>query len=382
MLRHLNDAVLRRYVDEPDALLSYEKQHLVQCLRCRQAFDESRRNARSAAQVLNDAEEPVDTAAVRAAILRRAQRPGDDVSAQTRMSRSRVDAWRSFTGVAAALVIALLFSYAPFRAYAQSLLTIFEPRDVTPISVTHADLEQLHTVPELNELGTVRESGNGSAQRFTSLAAAARFAQQIVSHPSYLPATVPHTTDFRVEPRHVVRFTFDERKARASAAHKHLTLPAPPPGLDGATLTAEVGPFVVQSYGMQLETLHGKRPMHDRGFPRDAVLVAEGPVPAARSTSLSADTIESYLLSLPNVPQDVKTQIRAIRDPASTLPIPVAIDKTTAQPLTVHGARGLLIGDNTGVGSVILWVSRGKFYWVAGGYSADEMTKVANSMTP
>ena len=381
MFRHLNDAVLRRYVDEPEALLSYEKEHLVQCLRCRRTLDALRDNARSTARALNDVEAPVDTAAARAAILAWA-RSGDDTAVDVRRPRRAIGDWRSLSALVATLVVALLFSYAPFRAYAQSLLTIFEPREVTPISVTRADIGQLRSLPELNELGTLRESGSGTMQRFTSLAAAQQFAHRTFSRPSYLPAGVPRTAEFEVDPRRTVRFTFDERKARASAARKHFTLPRPPAGLDGATLTADVGPFVIQSYGMQLGQPHEKHPARDRQFPRDAVVVAEGPVPAVRSTSVSANTIGSYLLSLPNVPQDVKAQIRAISDPASTLPVPFEVDTTTARPVTVHGARGLLVGDNTGVGSIVYWVSGGKMYYLAGGYAADEITKVANSMTP
>ncbi len=381
MFRHLNDAALRRYVDEPEALLSYEKEHLVQCLRCRQTLDAVRANARAAARALSTAEEPVDTTSARAAILARSRRSTHTVGLRAEAKPARLRDWRPLSAIAAALIVAFALSYAPFRAYAQNVLTIFQPREVTPISVTHADLEQLHSAPELSELGTVRESNRGKMQRFSSLAAARQFAHQSFSRPAYLPASVTHTVEYGIEPLHVVRFTFDERKARASAARKHFTLPPPPSGLDGATLTAELGPFVVQSYGMRLEQRHGKHAPRDREFPRDAIIVAQGPVPAVRSTSLSANTIESYLLSLPNVPQNVKAQIRAIRDPASTLPIPVAIDKSTSRPVLVHGARGLLIGDNTGVGSIVLWVSGGTFYWVIGGYSADEMTKVANSMT-
>ena len=382
MLRHLNDAVLRRYVDEPDALLSYEKEHLVQCLRCRQAFDGVRANARSAARALHEAEEPVDMASARAAILERAQRRGDAVALRVQPARRGFRDWRPFSAVAAAVVVTLLFSYAPFRAYAQTLLTIFEPREVAPISVTHADLKQLRALPELNELGTVHVSGSRTMQRFTSLAAAQQFARTTFAHPSYLPPSVSHTAEFQVDPRRTLRFTFDERKARATAARKHFTLPKPPAGLDGATLTADLGPFVLQSYGTKFEQLHEKGHSESHQFPHDAVIVAEGPVPAVRSTSVSANTIGSYLLSLPNIPEDIKAQIRAIRDPQSTLPVPFIVDKNTAQRVTIHGAQGLLVGDNTGVGSVVYWVSGGTMYYVVGGYAADEMTKVANSITP
>lgn len=382
MLRHLNDAVLRRYVDEPDALLSYEKEHLVQCLRCRRTLDAVRLNARSVVAALSDTEEPYDLAATRASIIARAQRLNEETAISEHTSHRTTRDWRWLSAIAAVAVFTMLFSYAPFRAYAQNLLTIFEPREVTPISITRADLEEMHGIPQLRELGTVQETGGGATQRFTSSGAAEQYARQVLVRPSYLPGSVAHTVEYRVHPSKTVRFTFDERKAKASAARRHFTLPPPPAGLDGATFTAEVGPIMLQSYGADFSKLHGKNVVPDHEFPRNAIIIAQAPVPSVQTTSVAANTIESYLLSLPNVPEDVKAQIRAIRDPASALPIPFAVDKTTAQPVMINGTRGLLIGDNTGVGGVVIWVTGGKVYSVAGGYTADEITRVANSMIP
>lgn len=380
MSRHPDNTVLRRYVDEPDALLSYEKSHLLECLRCRRALEQLRENAAGAALLLALDDASPNLGAARASIFERAAAFDAVVSLDERAASSATS-WR-WLSVAAAAVAVLAFTYAPFRAYAQSVLTIFQPRELAPISMTRADVAQLRDVPKLEEVGVVSVSGSKKAVHFTSIAAAQRFAHETILHPSYLPSTLGRASDVQVSPPQSIRFTFDARKAKASAARKHEAIPPAPAGVDGSTLTAQIAPFVVQSYGTDLSTLHREHDYDERGFPRNAVVIAQGRVPAVRSNGVRADEIESYLISLPNVPEDVKSQIRAMRNPSDTIPVPVAIDKTSAQEVTIHGARGLLIGDNTGVGSVVVWLANGTFYSVAGGLTADEITKVANSLTP
>jgi hypothetical protein len=381
MTRHLNPAVLRRYVDETDALLSYEKAHLLQCGRCRSVFESVRTNAETARGLMATEDPEPNLDAARAAILARTSQPDSHSFAEDGLVRRRTGAPRWFAAVAAALIVGLLFTYAPFRAYAQTFLTIFEPRELTPITITSADATQMRGLPDLRELGTLNVSNKGGVKQVPSLAAAAQAANQTILKPAYLPPSTPKRVEYGVTPPQTIRFTFDARKAAASAARKHEKLPPPPAGLNGSTLTVSINPAVIQSYGVSLANMHARKD-HEHELPREGLIVAQSRVPSIHSTSASVETIESYLLSLPNVPDDVKAQIRAIRDPASTLPVPVNLDKNSAHPVTVHGAHGLLIGDNTGVGSVIMWVSDGTAHWVVGAYSADEITKVANSLTP
>jgi hypothetical protein len=62
--------------------------------------------------------------------------------------------------------------------------------------------------------------------------------------------------------------------------------------------------------------------------------------------------------------------------------VPIPVDKQTARKVNIGGAQGLLVGDNTGLGSIVVWQSKNMMYSVAGGYTADEILKVANSMKP
>ncbi len=376
MSNHLASAVLRRYVDEPEILLSYEKEHLLQCGACRAAFETIREQARDAERILaRDCSSP-NLKQARAEIARRAASLREPLETAPRSARF-VDV-RRLIGAAAAVAVVLLFSYAPFRAYAENFLTIFEPHTLAPISLTAADVRSLQDIPQLREIGRVSTSKRVHSHRFASLAAAERFARVPIAHPGYLPASLPRVEAYLVTPPSTVRFTFDARKARASAARKHLVIPPAPAGVDGATLSATTGPLVVEFYGALPSKGH-EHPDRD-GFPQNQVIVAQAPVPAVHATSGDMHAVESYLLSLPNVPADVKEQIRAIEDPQGTLPVPVSVDKNTARRITVNGSPGLLIGDDTGIGAVVVWLSHGIFYSVAGGFTADDVSKIAASM--
>ncbi|HEV7180330.1 MAG TPA: DUF4367 domain-containing protein [Candidatus Baltobacteraceae bacterium] len=383
-MSHLDDAVLRRYVDEPGVLLSYEKEHLMRCTRCRSRLDALRGNATDIARVLGGNDEEVDMRTARESILARAANATVDAGADAAYSvPATTFRWQWSSAFAAALLVVMMFSYAPFRAYAQNFLTIFEPRQFAPVSMTQADLTQLRAAPGLADFGTVKESGTHKMTAFTSLHSAERFARQTILSPAYLPPKAPRTATYHVSAANAISFTFDQRKALASAARKHVSLPPLPANLNGSTLTTVIGPLVVQSYGEMPQ--HGHRIKHARSelrFPRDTVVIAQGPVPSVHSTAARPQEVESYLLSLPNVPEDVKAQIRAIGDPASTLPVPIPVDKQTARKVNIGGAQGLLVGDNTGLGSIVVWQSKNMMYSVAGGYTADEILKVANSMKP
>ncbi len=380
-MSHLDDAVLRDYVDDPDVLLSYEKAHLLSCERCRSRLEALRANAAFAGRALS-VDGAVDMRAARDGILQRSVSAAGAPDAGWTKSRrsSRTPQWMA--AAAAAVVLAALFSYAPFRAYAANFLTIFEPRQFTPISVTQADMNQMRGIPELKEFGTVRETYDRRTVAFKSSGAAASAAHQTILRPAYLPEKVPSSATYRVSPRNTVSFTFDGRKAAATAARKHLKLPPVPPQIDGSTLTAAIGPVIVQSYGELPDKGAVTKSHRAHRMPANTIVIAQAPVPAVNSTTGNPKEIESYLLSLPDVPEDVKSQIRAISDPSSTLPVPVPVSKESAHAVTVQGAQGLLIGDNTGIGSIIIWQTHNTIYSVAGAYSADEILRVADSMKP
>jgi hypothetical protein len=86
------------------------------------------------------------------------------------------------------------------------------------------------------------------------------------------------------------------------------------------------------------------------------------------------------MLSLPGIPAGVVAELRAIGDPAQTVPVPIPVDLASASTVDVHGARGLLIGDSTQLGSVVLWQHHGIVYAVAGTLSSDQVLGIARTL--
>jgi hypothetical protein len=110
------------------------------------------------------------------------------------------------------------------------------------------------------------------------------------------------------------------------------------------------------------------------------LVIVEAVAPRVYSTGATAREIEGYLLSMPGVAPQLADEIRAIGDPSTTMPIPVPIDKSYSQQIVIDGTRGLAIGDNTGVGGMIVWQRNGIVYGVCGGMQQRQLMEVAQSL--
>jgi hypothetical protein len=91
--------------------------------------------------------------------------------------------------------------------------------------------------------------------------------------------------------------------------------------------------------------------------------------------------IESYLVSLPGISPQLAAQIRAIGDPTQVIPLPIPVDRATSRSVTVDGVRGVLVGDDTGLGAGVIWVKNGYVYGVAATASQDDVLAVARSLS-
>jgi len=192
-----------------------------------------------------------------------------------------------------------------------------------------------------------------------------------------LPSGTTATPSYAVVSGTVVSFTFNAALARAAASRAGGQLPPMPQGLDGSTLTVSIAPAVVVSYGLDLAALY-----QGGGLPSGstALVVVASRTPTVSSTGVTAQQLENYLLSLPGIPASVVAEIRAIGDPAQTVPVPIPVDLASASTVDVNGARGLLVGDSTQLGSVVLWQHNGVVYAVAGTLSSDQVLGIARTL--
>lgn len=397
---HIADGTLRRLYDEPLALSSREREHYAACLRCQSRFALIAGRARETASTLA---RPTLHSDPSTALLRYRQHMAGQVAGvgNAQGTRERIATMIQQTqrhrlikplgslATAGALILALALT--PVGSLAQEFLTIFQPSQFAAVPVTTDELQGL---PNLSNYGTMK-AGSGPTMKAASTAAEAATASGLtVLTPGALPASVPSTISYRVTSGATASFTFSAQKAAATAAATGKPLPPMPTGLDGSTLSVTLGPAVLTTYGLPAgfnasETTSKAR---EQGASAPAgssssllgrlpvLAIGQTPAPRVTSRGASREQIEAYLLAQPGVSPQLASAIKVIGDPNSTLPIPIPINLASGHPVTVQGVQGLAIGDNTGMGSGVMWQKGGMIYVVAGTLPEDQIMAIAQSL--
>lgn len=370
-MRHLDDGILRRMADEPLALSDSSRRHFDVCESCRNRQAAIMADAREAAALLSVSAAPIHPAQA----LARFQRETADVMTPARrhplgrLSHALSFRRRQLTapiGSTAALVVLIGgMTLTPAGSWAQSLIQIFQPTQLTVVPVSAGELK---TLPNLRRFGTIHlpSTATAKAQQFSSLSQAETAAGTHVVAPPSLPSSVPSSVSYAVSPGGTGSFTFSAAKAAKWAAAKHKTLPPMPARIDGSTLQLSVSPMVAAMYGSS------------NGIPTLAIFQTKAP--RVSSTGVTVKEIEDYVLSLPGVSPQLAQQIRSINDPTSTLPIPIPVNLASAQAVQVQGVQGQAIGDSTGVGSAVIWEKDGTIYAVGGTLPESQVLQIANSL--
>jgi hypothetical protein len=265
--------------------------------------------------------------------------------------------------LAAAAAIVVVATTLAMTGVADSILQIFETKQFAAVTVTPTDIQ---TLGQLSQFGTLTWSAQPNPHQVASLAAAtAETGLPAIS--VTLPATVTATARYGVVPRTTATFVFDAALSRSSAAAIGRTAPPMPAKLDGSTLVLTGGPAILVTYGSENQA-------------GGALVAGVAKAPTVGSDGASVAEIQAYLLSQPSVSPALAAQIRAMGDPASTLPVPIPVGQAAAKNVSVHGVTGLFIGDSTGLGSAVLWQQNGFVYIVGGTLTEAETLAAANSL--
>jgi hypothetical protein len=283
--------------------------------------------------------------------------------------RSRTIAQSAAT--AAALLAALAL---PLSGEADPL-SVFQPAPVRSVSVRPVDVAALRALPPLDEFGTIQGAVSPGIDEPESALVASRDAGYALRLPAALPAALPDQAHYRVSRRSRTSFTFSRAKA-AQWAHRHKVALHPlPPGLDGATYTMTLQPIAVVTYGSFAEdgSAHAARMAK-------FVAVVQGPVPTLTATGAPLRALTGWFAAQPGISKRLVAQIEALGDPAQAIPVPVRFNEQTAAKVAVDGVQGLAIGDETGIGSAIVWTKAGRLYAVAGTLTQSEILALANDL--
>lgn len=292
--------------------------------------------------------------------------------------------WRvAAGGVAAALILSLLVSITPEgRALAYGFLAQFRSQQVTAIEVTpQSQSEIMRTLNALGNLGTVKLPDGQTGRPEAAVRSAAEQAKTMTlaeasqavgfkletPDPATLPAGLDKTPKVQMMPASQVRFTFDKIKAAAyfkSTGHPEVSVPDK---FDGATLVVSIPAAALLQYGSS-----GAKDALIVGQAGELVVDVEGKV--------NLEELRDFLLGLPGLPPAVVKQLRQINSWNQTLPIPVPVDQVNWQSTTLHGNQGLLLNDNSGVGSAAIWYDHGRMYGVAGSLKAKVLKDIADGL--
>lgn len=373
---HPSDGTLRRSLDEPFAIDTGARDHLATCGRCAERLTQLGSDAASVSTALAVADAPVDLDAARARLA--STGAATSVTAGVRsagrlstrpLRRSRARRVLAGLAVAAVASTALVVSGG-----AQDFLSLFQPTQFAAVPVSASDIRSL---AGLTSYGTVNGASSPLSVEPEPDAAAAALAAGIAVPVVTAPAGTTSTPRYAVIGGTVVSFTFNAALAEAAAARAGGQLPPLPAGLDGSTLTVTIAPAVVIAYGLDPGALYSGSSLPTSS---SAFVVIASRTPTVSSTGVTVQTLENYLLSVPGVPAGVVSEIRAIGNPGQTVPIPIPIDFASATVADINGSRGLLIGNSTGLGTVVLWQHNHVVYAVAGTISSDTALGIARSM--
>ncbi len=280
---------------------------------------------------------------------------------RSHMRRQSTRRFAFFAAVAASLLIAC--AILPVRSHAGQFLAIFEPRQFVPLYFSGEDRHTLAGAPTLQDLGSGRVRTPMSRVRKASAEAIAAAGFDPKVPPAAL--TSGATVAYYFLPAGHAEFTFQRSRVSAYERRSGRLLPAMPESVGGTLVRVTSGPGAVIEY----KRSNGQQ-----------FSVVELRAPAVTSSGASMAAIERYLASMPGVPLDVSRQLNELANPASMLPVPIQADKNTAWTETIGGAKALAIGDQTGLGSALVWRSNDIVYVVAGSIAISEAQAMANGI--
>ena len=368
-MAHLHDGTLRRMVDDPDAIAAPDREHFAGCAECKSRFDEMSADASRAEALLATPASEFDASAAYRRLTAQPAKPRFGLRLPILRPASR--------GMVMALALVVLVAVGVTASV--NVAQIFQPQQVQAVPVSVADLQSL---PDLSTYGDFKWTKQPQPQLGITKAQAEQVAGFSAPSPGTLPANV--ATDnitYAAVPEATATFTFSAAKAEAAAAAQGKTLPAMPAGMDGSTLTMNMGPAILVLYGeLSTGTTTGTTPDASQ-IKLPSLVIAESKAPSVSSTGVSAKQLEDYLLAQPGISPGLAADIKAVGDPTKTLPVPVPVGYATSSQVTVQGVPGVALGDNTGIGAAVIWIKGGNVFFVGGSLKQDAALSIGNNLS-
>lgn len=278
--------------------------------------------------------------------------------------------WSSLAGI---LILAMLFSLAPVRNAAAALLSMFRVRKFAAItfdpSRTQLNEDMAANISKLLSDNVTVLKQPGPAQTVANAAEASALAGIPVRLPASLPSGAEAQPEIRVEDGGAVQIVVDVARAQALLELAGMSDVQIPQALDGATVTVELPPAVIASYG---------------GYDDFVLTQLRSPAVNLPPGVDLAQMGEAGLRLLGLSPEEARQFSRSI-DWSSTLVIPLPTDVAAFQDVVVDGVGGVLITERNGGYSrypnyALFWQKDDVVYSLMGRGRAEDVLAVANSL--
>jgi hypothetical protein len=297
-------------------------------------------------------------------------------------------------GLAAAVLAGVMITTLAFTPLAANIEKIFEPTQVSVVPVQPGDFQGLDA---FSNWGDVKGTTQGQLQETETATDAAKASglPVIRVNAGTLPASLAKApVSYGAVTQSSGTVTFNSNA---------------PQKLRGSTLTLVAGPAEAAIYGnlgaLAQSAGHaqgaasggsdtaggadtGSGATDSRGQSIQQALSSIGPLmavaemksPQVSSTGASVADIKSALLAQPGLSPTLRSAISSIDNPQGNLPIPIPSGYVNSHPVRVQGVNATAFGDNTGLGSAVVWIKNGKVYAVAGTMTQDQVLAVANGL--
>lgn len=382
-MRHLTEGELRRYYDDPDAIVATQRSHFASCTVCQDRLHGVAADANGARSLLETSAAPVDSGAALARFHARRGAVPARPRARLPLGRPALRWQMPAAGAALAVVVVAMFTVTPFAA---TLRGLFVPSSVQPVTLSQTDLQSLSP---LGSYGTVSVPVRAKEAPAASAAAAASATGLAPLRIGAVPSSVAgQPTSYETMSQGTTSFTFDAAKAAAAAQRAGHPAPSFPPGVDGSSLVVQTGPGEGVLYGDEqqieqaLQQAHGSDGYQQAAEQAGTFMVAgEMRAPSISSTGASVAQIKQTLLAQPGLTPQAKALIQQLGNPDGALPLPIPAGLATAQTVTVQGVQGQAFGDNTGIGSMVIWIKGGDVWFVGGTIAESDALAAAQTLS-
>ncbi|HEX9016075.1 MAG TPA: zf-HC2 domain-containing protein [Chloroflexota bacterium] len=357
--------------------------HLSSCSACQSEVERLRANAAMAARAL-DAVTPSEAELSQAVWSRIRGRVDGRVAGPVTREWGESDMFRNLLGFLAGsrlriatsaislfVAMVLLFALTPVGSAAGDFLSVFRVKKFVAVTV---DPNSLPNLKSPADLGGLKVTGD-KTMRKVGLAEAQKAVGFQVPTVGAFPSGIENTArSISVTNAFSVTFTPDLQKVRAYLATLGATNLALPEKLDGAPITIAMPPAVAELFtepggGASSAPNPGQKFMYVGATTSPTLTVPDG---------IDVDQLRTELLKVPGLPADLVTQLKAIDDWRNTVVIPVV--KGTSRNVTVQGQPGLLVHEDGGPGTTVIWQNNGVIYTVTSNATEAEVLAAANSL--